>query len=111
MLTPPPHLPGQPMPTRYQSKRKRAWLAYHGAGWKQSIANPAQVFHRDLNAAIEDLEAVEDGRAVPWADVELSREWGHSDHSFLQAGDGLQARESPINVTLRGKSRQNWVCA
>lgn len=80
-------------------------MAYHGAGWKESIANPAEVFYRDLNAAVEDLEAEEDGRTIPWADIELSCEWGYGDHRFLQAGNRLQTSESSIHVSLRRKSR------
>lgn len=85
--------------------RRRAWWAYHGARWKEGIADPAQVFYWDLNAAVKDLETVEDGRTVPWTDIELSCEWGHSDHGFLQAGDRLQTCESSVNVSLKGKSR------
>lgn len=81
-------------------------MAYHGTRWKQSIANPAEVFYRDLNAAVEDLETEEDSGTIPWTDIELSRERGHSDHGFLQAGNRLQASESSINVSLRRKSRR-----
>lgn len=85
---------------------EKSWWAHHGAGWKESVADPAQVLYGDLDAAVEDLEAEEDGGAVAGADVQLAGERGHGDHGLLQAGHGLQAREASVHVALGEEQRE-----
>lgn len=67
------------------------------------MRHPGDVFQGELEGAIEHAEVLEDGGAVPGADVLLAAEGGDGD-GVGPEGAGLHAREAPVDVPLSGEA-------
>ena len=63
------------------------------------MGHPGDVLQGKLEGAVEYAEVVEDGRAVPWADVLLPAEGGDGDVVGPERA-GLHVCEAPIHVPL-----------
>ena len=68
------------------------------------MGHPGDVLQGELEGAVEHAEVVEDGGAVPGADVLLPAE-GRDGDRVGPEGAGLHAREAPIDVALWGAGR------
>lgn len=73
------------------------------------MGHPGDVLQGELEGAVEHAEVMEDGRAVPGADVLLPAEGGDG-NGIGPEGAGLHAREAPVDVTLWGGGRQSRKC-
>lgn len=62
------------------------------------MGHPGDVLQGELEGAVEHAEVMEDGRAVPGADVLLPAEGGDG-NGIGPEGAGLHAREAPVDVT------------
>lgn len=61
------------------------------------MGHPGDVLQGQLEGKVEQAEVVEDGRAIPGADVLLPAEGGDGD-GVSPEGAGLHAREASVNV-------------
>ena len=66
------------------------------------MGHPGNVLQGELEGAVEHAEIVEDGGAVPWADVLLPAE-GRDGDGVGPEGAGLHAGEAPVDVPLWGR--------
>lgn len=60
---------------------------------------PGDVLQGELEGVVEHAEVMEDGRAVPGANVLLPAEGGDSD-AVSPEGAGLHVRQAPIDIPL-----------
>lgn len=63
------------------------------------MGHPGDVLQGKLEGEVEHAEVMEDGGAIPGADVLLPAEGGDGDGVSPEVA-GLHAREAPINVSL-----------
>ena len=98
--SPPPHpttLPGSPC-AHSQIPR----VSHHQVWGEQGMGHPGNALQGELEGAVEHAEIVEDGGAVPWADVLLPAE-GRDGDGVGPEGAGLHAGEAPVDVPLWGR--------
>lgn len=70
----------------------------HQVWGEQGVGHPGDVLQGKLEGEVEHAEVMEDGGAIPGADVLLPAEGGDGD-GVSPEGAGLHAREAPINVS------------
>lgn len=74
-------------------------VSHHQVWGEQGVGHPGDVLQGELEGVVEHAEVMEDGGAVPGADVLLPAEGGDGD-GVSPEGAGLHVCETPIDVPL-----------